>query len=49
MIAQGVVESLPLQAFKKCGDVTLRDVANGHGGGGLMVGPDDLRGLFQPL
>ena len=37
-----------LEAFKKQVDVALRDVVSGHGGGGLMVGLDDLRGLFQP-
>ena len=26
----------------------LRDVISGNGGGGLTVGLDDLRGLFQP-
>ena len=25
-----------------------RDVVSGHGGSGLTVGLDDLRGLFQP-
>jgi len=29
-------------------EVALRDVGSGHGGGGLMVGFGDLRGLFQP-
>ena len=29
-------------------DVALRDMVSGHGGDGLMVGLDDLRGLFQP-
>ena len=28
-------------------DVALRDMVSGHGGDGLAVGPDDLRGLFQ--
>jgi len=32
----------------KCGDVTQRDGVSGHGGDGLVVGPGDLRGLFQP-
>ena len=36
-----------LKVFKKCVDVALRDVVSGHGGGGLMVGLGDLRGLFQ--
>jgi len=29
---------------QSCGDVALRDVGSGHGGGGH----GDLRGLFQP-
>ena len=29
-------------------DVALWDMDSGHGDGGLMVGLDDLRGLFQP-
>ena len=33
----------------KHGDVALRDVITVHGGGGLMVGLDDLRGLFKPF
>ena len=37
-----------LEVFKECGDVALRDVVSGHGGDGLMVGLDDLSGLFQP-
>ena len=28
-------------------DVALRDMVSGHGGDGLMVGLDDLQGLFQ--
>ena len=35
--------------FKNCGDVALRDVLSGHGGGGLVVGLDDSSGLFQTL
>ena len=42
-----VVESLSLEAFKKCVDVALRDVVSEHGGDGPMVGLDDLNGLFQ--
>ena len=41
-----VVESLSLEAFKNCGDVAMKDVGSGHGGG--WVGLDDLSGLFQP-
>lgn len=43
-----VVESLSLDVFKKHVKVALRDVVSGHGGGGLVVGLDDLRNLFQP-
>ena len=42
-------ESLSLEVFKKHGDVMLRDVVSGHGGDGLIVGLDELRGLFQPF
>ena len=43
-----VVQSPSLEVFKNCGDVALRDVVCGHGGDVLVVGPDDLRGLFKP-
>ncbi len=33
---------------QNCVDVALRDTVSGHGGDGLMVGLDDLTGLFQP-
>ena len=33
---------------KKRGDVALRDTVSGHGGDGLIVGLDDLSGLFHP-
>ena len=42
------MESLSLEVFNKCVDVALRDVVSGHGGDGLMVGVDDLKGLSQP-
>ena len=32
-----VVESPSMEAFKKCGDVALRDVVSGHGGDGLRL------------
>jgi len=43
-----VVESLSLAVVKNCTDVALRDTVSGHGGGGLVVGHDDLGDLFQP-
>ena len=43
------MESPSLEVLKSCVDVALRDVGSGHGGGGLTVGLDDLRGLFQPI
>ena len=42
-----VVQSPSLEVFKSCGDAALRDVVSGYGGVGLMVGLDDLGGLFQ--
>ena len=46
--AQGGGESASLEVFKERADVALRDVVSGHGGGGLAIGLDDPRGLFQP-
>ena len=46
--AAQAVESPSLEGFKKHGDVALRDVGSGHGEDGLVVGCDDLSGLFQP-
>ena len=43
---RAVVESLSLEALEKYGDVALRDIVSGHGGDGLILGLDDLRGLF---
>ena len=43
-----VVQSASLEVFQNCVNVALRDVVSGHGGGGLLVGLDDLRALFQP-
>ena len=37
-----------LEVFRSRVDVALRDVVSGHGGGGLAVGPADLRAIFQP-
>ena len=39
-----VMESLSLEVFKKHVGVAVRDMVSGHG---LVVGLDDLRGLFQ--
>ena len=41
-------KSPSLEVFKSRVDVALRDTVSGHGEGGLMVGSDDLRGVFQP-
>ena len=35
---QGVLGSLSLQVFQSHGDVALREVGSGHGGGGLLLG-----------
>lgn len=43
-----VEESPCLEVLKKIGDGALRGTTSGHGRDGLTVGPDDLRGLFQP-
>ena len=43
-----LVESQSLEVFENSGDVALRDMVTGHGGNGLMVGVDDLSGLFPP-
>ena len=40
-----VVQSPPLEVFQNSGDVALREVGMV---GGLVVGLDDLRGLFRP-
>ena len=42
-----VVQSPSLEVLKSRVDVALRDVVSGHGRGGLLVGLDDLGGLFQ--
>ena len=41
------MESPSLEVLKSRVDVALRDVGSEHGGDGLMVGLDDLLGLFQ--
>ena len=46
-LCREVVESLSLDVFMKQVDVALRDIVSGHGGDGLMVRLDGLRGLFQ--
>jgi len=39
---------MSLDVFSNNVDVTMRDAVSEHGGNWLMVGLDDLRGLFQP-
>lgn len=36
------------EGFEKRVDDKLSNIVNGHGGDGLVVGLDDLRGLLQP-
>lgn len=48
VIAQGVC-GVPIPGdVPGPGGMALRDVVGGHGGGGLVDGPDDLSGLSQP-
>jgi len=47
-LCREMVQSPSLEVFQNRVDVALKDVGSGHGGGGLEVGLDDLRGLFQP-
>lgn len=42
-----VMESLSLKVFKKCGDVPLSNMVSECGDDGLIVGLDNLVGLFQ--
>lgn len=42
-----VLESLPLEVFTEHADVVLGDTS-GLGTAGGIIGPDDLRGIFQP-
>ena len=44
--AQGGVVLLSLEVLKNRVDVALGDVVSGHGGDGLMVELNDLRGFF---
>ena len=43
-----VVESPFLEVLKNSVDVALRGMVSRHDGDGLMVGLDDLSGVFQP-
>ena len=43
-----VGQSPSLEVFESRVDVALRAVVSGHGGGGSLVGLNDLSGLFQP-
>ena len=47
-LSSGVVELPSLEVFKNRVDVVLKDRFSGHVGSGLVVGLDDLSGLFQP-
>jgi len=47
MLPREVVQSPSLEVFQSRVAVALRDVVSGHGGDGLVVGLDDLSGLFQ--
>jgi len=42
------MQSLSLEVFQNRVNVAPRDMVSGHGGNGLVVGLDDLRGLLQP-
>lgn len=42
-----VVESPSLEQLKNHGDVALRDMVSGHGGGGSMAGLEDPGDVFQ--
>ena len=43
-----VVEPLSLKVFKNRVDVALREEVDERGGGGMIVGCGEFRGLFQP-
>ena len=45
-LSREVVESLHLEVFKTRIYMALNDTVSGHGVDGLMVGLDDLSGLF---
>ena len=47
-LPRAVVELPSLEVFRKRVDVVLCIYLSRHGGVGLTVGLDDLRGLFQP-
>jgi len=48
-LPRAVGESPSLEGFKNRVDVALQDMVSRHGGVGLMIGLEELRGLFQPL
>ena len=43
-----VLESPSLEVFKSHGDMALRDMVGGHGGGGLTIRLGNHRSLLQP-
>lgn len=43
-----MIESQFLEVFEKCVDVAIKDIVYCGTSAGLLLGPNDTRGLFQP-